>query len=92
MVESRGFPFERTSKDLGKRLGSVVVPCDLQTNVSELHDYLFGTKNYMVSPNVRAYSQTIVANTGVSKQSAIRDEYANGDSQSETAKLSQSSK
>lgn len=64
IVASDGFPFEqyRTTGNVGK--ASCVIPTDLQTNVSELHKFLFGVENYEPSSSVKEYSQRISQDTG----------------------------
>lgn len=76
--DMRGFPFERTTETLSS-LGSVVVPCDLENNVSELHEYLYGKKNYKVSDTVLSYSQQIIRITGKTADDAEYDEYNEAD-------------
>lgn len=64
IVASDGFPFEqyRTTGNVGK--ASCVIPTDLQTNVTELHKFLFGVENYEPSSSVKEYSQRISQDTG----------------------------
>ena len=64
IVASDGFPFEqyRTTGTVGK--ASCVIPTDLETNVKELHKFLFGTENYEPSSSVKEYSQRISQDTG----------------------------
>ncbi len=78
MEDSRGFPFERTDMTL-QGAGSIVVPCDLVTNVSELHEFLFGTVDYQPSEQVQTISQYIVDKTGKTVGSAINDQFAYSD-------------
>lgn len=60
-----GFPFEeyRDTATLGKK-GSCVIPVNLQTNVLELHKFLFGAQDYELSEEVIEYSQKISADSG----------------------------
>ena len=46
--ETCGFPYEHTEKDIEGR-GSVVLPVTLDTNVKELHKFLFKDDNYSPS-------------------------------------------
>lgn len=64
IVASDGFPFEqyRATGNVGK--ASCVIPTDLETNVKELHKFLFGTENYEPSSSVKEYSQRISQDTG----------------------------
>lgn len=66
IVGKDGFPFEeyRATGNLGGNVGSAVIPVDLQTNVVELHKFLFGATDYELSSEVQSYSQKISADTG----------------------------
>lgn len=65
--ESTGFPFDKTTKDLGGKAGDCVIPLDLASNVEQLHRFLFETEDYEVTSAVKKISEEIVANTGLSK-------------------------
>lgn len=75
---SGGFPYDRTTKTLGN-LGSLVVPCDLETNVIQLHKQLYGTEDYEPSETVLEYSEYIINNTGITADSAVDDEFSDAD-------------
>lgn len=64
--EQAGFPFEGYIQPNG-RVGkaSVVVPVDLEKNVSLLHDFLFDEAAYEPSSTVKKCSQKIASDTGV---------------------------
>lgn len=64
VVGSEGFPFAdyRTTGTIGNK-GSCVVPTDLTTNVSQLHNFLFGVENYDPSNTVKQCSEKIHADT-----------------------------
>ena len=64
LADTTGFPFKLTNADPGNKKGMVVVPCDLVTNVTALHKYLFNEYNYTPSNTVTSYSQAIVNETG----------------------------
>ena len=64
MANSGGFPYSRDTFTPSKKLGSVVVACDLESNVIELHKRLFGTENYEPSATVKEYSEKIVDESG----------------------------
>ena len=66
IVGKDGFPFEqyRATGNLGGNVGSAVIPVDLQTNVEELHRFLFNATDYELSSEVQSYSQKISADTG----------------------------
>ena len=65
IVAKDGFPFEqyRTTGNLGSK-GSCVIPVDLKSNVTELHNFLFESEEYQISEEVEMYSQKISADTG----------------------------
>ena len=76
--DSRGFPFERTTRTLPSA-GSSVIPCDLKTNVTELHEYLYGSESYEPSETVRTYSSIITEKSGCTVESAEEDQFNEGD-------------
>lgn len=66
IVDTSGFPFEvTTSENVLHHSGSYVVPIDFSSNVSRLHEYLFGEKNYTPSDKVQEIDSDIVYLTGV---------------------------
>lgn len=66
LTDTIGFPFKlKVEKVNGKDMD---VPCDLATNVTELHKYLFNDYNYTPSNTVQNYSQQIIAETGLSAE------------------------
>ena len=64
--ENTGFPFEKLATDLGGKAGDCVIPLDLAGNVEKLHEFLFETENYQVTPSVSRISSEIVQKTGLS--------------------------
>ncbi|MBR0092699.1 MAG: LCP family protein [Lachnospiraceae bacterium] len=55
-----GFPqMDRLTAGLMGKQGSCVVPMDLVSNVSWLHEYLYNDPGYQPSAQVRTYSETI---------------------------------
>ncbi|MFV0465068.1 MAG: LCP family protein [Lachnospiraceae bacterium] len=68
--ETQGWPFALTTGTFGSK-GSLVVPCDLETNVQDLHKYLFGNTND-ISSTVSKISEEIVNYTGCTVDSATR--------------------
>lgn len=65
MAETAGFPFEKNSKNLGGSKGSCVIPCDLESNLSELHKYLYNDDNYTPSATVQEINDKIINDTGL---------------------------
>ena len=65
--ETTGFPFEDYIVPNGHvGSASVVVPVDLEKNVSLLHEFLFGEENYEPSDTVKKCSKKIASDTGIS--------------------------
>lgn len=62
--ETTGFPFEKGSKKLGSK-GSVVIPCDLESNVTQLHVFLYGDTDYVPTETVKNNSAKIINDTGL---------------------------
>ncbi len=63
LADTTGFPFRLCNVTLGKK-GDCVIPCDLASNVSDLHKYLFNDQNYVPSNTVNAFSEAIIAESG----------------------------
>lgn len=61
--ETAGFPFEKNTITLGSK-GSVVVPCDLESNVVQLHVFLFNDEDYEPTETVKENSAKIINDTG----------------------------
>lgn len=70
LADTHGWPFELCTGNYGSK-GSIVVPTDLETNVRELHEYLFQEKNN-VSNTVTSISDYIVNYTGCTVNAASR--------------------
>lgn len=65
---SEGFP---SNLETGTFDGvSYVVASGLSANVTKLHEYLYGEKDYLPTDNVRAVDSAITAKTGISENSA----------------------
>lgn len=73
MANSSGFPYEKTSSTLSKKVGSVVIPCDLISNVKSLHKELFGTEDYTPSSTVVKYNQQIIQLSGFDASDAVHE-------------------
>ncbi len=63
--DTAGFPFERSEANLGKARGACIIPQTLESNVSQLHQFLFGDDNYEPSSAVKNISQKISSDSGV---------------------------
>ena len=75
--ENTGFPIDKTT-DTISGLGSIVIPQDLASNVTKLHEFLFGTADYTPSSTVQTVNANIisrVSSAGTSSSSGA-DEYS----------------
>ena len=61
--ETTGFPFEKNTITLGSK-GSVVVPCDLKSNVIQLHQFLYDDTEYEPTDTIKSNSEKIISDTG----------------------------
>lgn len=73
LTKTTGFPSELREKKMGRK-GACVIPQTLESNVIELHHFLFGDEEYTPTETVRTISQKIVSDTGVhgTKQSETK--------------------
>lgn len=76
LAGNMGFP-EDNYTDMLSGLGSVVVPDDLVSNVTKLHEFLFGTTGYTPSSTVQTVNSNIAA-TVSSAQSSPDASYDDG--------------
>lgn len=58
--DNMGFPVDKTTDTLSG-LGSIVIPQDLVSNVTKLHEFLFGTKDYTPSSTVQTVNGNIIS-------------------------------
>ena len=65
--ETTGFPQARGDANMGKK-GAVVVPATLESNVIQLHNFLFGDEEYTPSETVKKISAKISSDTGIYKE------------------------
>ena len=74
LTETTGFPSEHKEKKMGRK-GSCVIPQTLESNVIELHHFLFGDEGYVPTDTVKNISKKIITETGVhaSKQSETKE-------------------
>lgn len=68
--DTAGYPFAKTTKGMGKTIGSVVVPCTVETNVKELYTYLFDDEGHECTDTVLEISKDIKSKTGLSESNA----------------------
>lgn len=76
IVATDGFPFAeyRTTRTWSAAIGDAVLPVDLETNVLELHRFLFGdVGDYTPSQAVQNYGAVISSDSGVYKEDGDDD-------------------
>lgn len=74
--DTTGFPFDKTTDTLNK-IGSVVIPVTLESNVQKLHEFFFGTQDgYSPSSSVKSISDSIVSKAGERKADTDEDSQA----------------
>lgn len=61
--QNGGFPFSRGETHVGKK--DCVIPLTLESNVIQLHQFLYGTENFQPSETVRQISGKIAADSGM---------------------------
>ena len=76
MANSGGFPYDKTTDTPSKKIGSIVIPCDLESNVIQLHKQLFGTEDYQPSEKVQSYNDTIIDMTGKTTKDSETDQFS----------------
>lgn len=64
VTDSIGWPYETRGKTMGAWYG---IPVTLESNVTELHQELFGESDYVPSETVQNISDSIVSKTGYSE-------------------------
>ena len=60
-----GFPYYKSGYDKDADLGAIVVPCDLITNVTKLHQTIYAESWYMPNKTVKNYSTALEKMTGL---------------------------
>ena len=73
IVDTQGFPTDLTTQMMGKK-GDCVIPKDLASNVSKLHQFLFDDEGYKPSSAVYTYSNKIADDSSVYKTSKAVEE------------------
>lgn len=67
LSETMGFPEARGDARMGNK-GSCVIPQTLESNVTKLHQFLFGAEDYTPSSTVQSISKKIAADSGMYKE------------------------
>ena len=69
MGDNAGFPFDQETGSFKvsyqSKKASCVIPADLASNVKQLHEFLYGTTDYVVTDSVQNISDEIEKRTGV---------------------------
>ena len=63
IAQTGGFPFSRQAKRIGRM--DCVVPTTLESNVIQLHQFLYGEENYKPSSTVRKISNKVSEDSGL---------------------------
>lgn len=71
LTGSEGFPFSKNTITLGSK-GNVVAPCTLESNVIELHKFLYNNDSYTPSVTVKTHSKQIESDTGFGESDGYR--------------------
>lgn len=67
LSDTTGFPQARGDANMGSK-GACVIPQTLESNVIQLHNFLFGDEEYTPSSLVKKYSAKISADSGMYKE------------------------
>lgn len=81
-----GFPIDKTT-DTVSGLGSIVIPQDLTSNVTQLHEFLFGTTGYTPSSTVQTINANIIStvnSAGSDSSSESNSDYNSSQEKEET--------
>ena len=70
--DNMGFPADNTTDTLSE-LGSVVIPQDLVSNVTQLHEFLFGTTDYTPSSTVQTINANIINTVNSASSASLSD-------------------
>lgn len=73
LADTQGWPFQLTTERMEGKLGDVVVPTDLETNVNLLHQYLFDVEDYETTQTVKNISKSVINETGKTASDTVRD-------------------
>ena len=69
LTETRGFPFDMRVQSWSG--GDMVVPCTLESNVAQLHQYLYGEESYTPTQTVQGISDAILDRSGLHEDDAL---------------------
>lgn len=71
LAGTAGYPFAKATGEPSKTVGSVVIPCTVESNVKELYKYLFNEEDHQCSSTVEEISQSVVNETGMTEADAV---------------------
>ena len=71
LADTTGFPFALQTATWSSSVGSVDVPCTLESNVKELYAYLYDDDDYEPSAVVQDISDEIASQTGYDETDAV---------------------
>ena len=95
IVGSEGFPYDLRTQMMGKK-GDCVIPLSLASNVTKLHEYLFGDENYKPSSAVWTFSDKIASDAQSYKngggEEGSKKKSKHGDDEDEETKKSETKK
>ena len=58
-----------------KGRGDMVVPCTMESNIKQLHQYLFGEEDYQPTSTVQEISDAIYDRSGLGEEDALNYGY-----------------
>lgn len=70
LSQTRGYPFDMRVQSWKKK-GDMVVPCTMESNVKQLHQYLFGEETYEPTDTVKEISKEIEKRSGYHEDDAL---------------------
>ena len=73
--ETKGFPFDKCTENLGNTIGDAVVPCSLESNAFALHAELYDDVTYEASEEVKSISDAMIDCTGCDENDAVAMEW-----------------
>ena len=74
LTETRGYPFAMHVQSWKGR-GDMVVPCTMESNIKQLHQYLFGEEDYQPTSTVQEISDAIYDRSGLGEEDALNYGY-----------------
>ncbi|WP_124066452.1 LCP family protein [Clostridium sp. E02] len=87
--ETAGFPFSRTTKKMGRM--DCVIATTLESNVIQLHQFLYDQENYIPSLSVKKISDSIAKESGITDpgKKSPSDSKSSGNSKKKSAQKKQ---